>query len=265
MAYQDYEDSVDEGKPVELHDLLAATGEHWRYTTASETVTYQSYDYEPEVIDRSDLELGRNHEVNAVQVKFGRSNDFANQFISAPVEGIVTDTIYRGHEGEWVTFWHGTMVSIRFDKNAVATARFEPRTSSLPRVGTRRRNQRLCDHALYSSGCRANDAAYMKSGTVSVVDGVTVTAAVFATEADGWWVAGKLSFGTAKRLIKAHAGSVVTLDRSISDLDVGSAFDVYPGCDHSPTTCDTKFGNKLNYGGNEFLPTKNPYELNILW
>lgn len=266
MSYEASEQSIAAGKPIELHDLHnAATGEHWRMTTSTEVITYQTYDYESDVIGRSDLELGPNHEINAVTVNFGRSNTFANQFIPGPIDGIVTDTIYRGHEGEWVTFWHGTMVSIKFDGNAVGTARFEPRTSSMPRVGSRRRNQRLCDHALHDSGCRVNDAAYRAAGTITNISGLDITAAIFDTQADGWWVAGKFVFGTAKRLIKAHTDSVITIDRTISSLAIGDDFDVYPGCNHSPTICNSKFGNKLNYGGNEFLPTKNPYKQNILW
>jgi hypothetical protein len=42
-------------------------------------------------------------------------------------------------------------------------------------------------------------------------------------------------------------------------IAVGQAVTLYPGCDHTTTTCDGKFSNLNNYGGFPHIPTKNPF------
>ena len=51
---------------------------------------------------------------------------------------------------------------------------------------------------------------------------------------------------------------------------MGSTVVVLAGCDHSVTTCDTKFNtpedtqsNVINYGGFPFVPGKNPFETGL--
>ena len=40
---------------------------------------------------------------------------------------------------------------------------------------------------------------------------------------------------------------------------LSDAVTLYPGCDHTLTTCDTAFSNSLNYGGFPAIPQKNPW------
>ena len=39
---------------------------------------------------------------------------------------------------------------------------------------------------------------------------------------------------------------------------VGSAFEAFAGCDRSFSTCQSKVGNALNFGGFPWIPAKNP-------
>jgi hypothetical protein len=261
MTYQDSEESIAGGEPILLFDFAAATGEHWRMTTSEETVTYMAHDYDPGVVSHREVEIGEYPDVNAVEVNLGRSHLLANRFIAAPIEGMVTLTIYRGHDGNYIVYWWGLLVTIKFNSSGIPALRFEPRTGSLPRLGNRRCNQRLCDHALYDSGCRVNNTSYQVEGVISNISGLDITASVFSTKSNGWFVGGKLVVGDAQRLIKAHTTNVVTITRAMQDAAIGNSLLAFAGCDHVPTTCNTKFNNKLNFGGNEYLPIKNPFEV----
>ena len=57
----------------------------------------------------------------------------------------------------------------------------------------------------------------------------------------------------------ASSGGAVTLSAPIPGLKAGDAFEAYPGCDHTLSTCADKFGNQLNYGGFPYIPVKNPF------
>ena len=77
---------------------------------------------------------------------------------------------------------------------------------------------------------------------------------------------GEIVVGTVHRTITAHVGNTITINRPFgSGVVVGSSFDAYPGCDHTPGCCRTKFENGINYGGLELLPTKNPYAGNLIY
>jgi hypothetical protein len=115
---------------------------------------------------------------------------------------------------------------------------------------------------LYSVGygcCNVVKALFTRTGVVLTINGLTVTAAVFAAEVDGWFKGGVLTIGHAKRLILSHVGTAITVNRSMAIAAAGNTLTATAGCNHLPTICTTKFNNKLNFGGNEFLTQTNVY------
>jgi hypothetical protein len=62
-----------------------------------------------------------------------------------------------------------------------------------------------------------------------------------------------------RRFILEHSGAAITLSSGASDIPVGAAVSLFPGCDHSAATCAAKFSNAANYGGFPYMPTKNPF------
>jgi len=260
MSYLTSEQSVASGRPVELYHLADDLGTHCRITSGGLAVTYGSYVYTLEPCKRSELRITDNHKKNDMTFQLSRDNAFAARLVPGPIEGRTWVTIYRGHEPDFVTWWYGEFTSVKFDKDGVPTLVATPRTSSISRVGRRRQCQRLCDHALYDAWCGLNSTSYMVAGTVDSVVGLVVTSTTFGTKTPGWFKAGKFVGGGAKRMITAHTGNDVTLTRTIPGLTAGDSFTAYAGCDHTPATCvSIKFANKVNYGGDEFLPTKNPF------
>lgn len=65
---------------------------------------------------------------------------------------------------------------------------------------------------------------------------------------------GGIQCGLTFGIIKAQ-GSVFTLDRPIHEnMSAGIAAQLREGCDHTLTTCDSRFQNSLNFRGEPYLP-----------
>jgi hypothetical protein len=55
--------------------------------------------------------------------------------------------------------------------------------------------------------------------------------------------------------VKLHANGELTLMNPwLLPVEPGDTFSVLVGCDHTPTTCQNKFGNRINFGGTPFVP-----------
>jgi len=257
MAYDTYEESVAQGQPVELykfvHDL-----QQWLYCTGLNEITYNGQLYTPEMLNRGEIKQSENAFDREVNIEVSRNNDFAQEFIPAPLEKKTAVTIFRGHNNEFITFFKGFVKVVAFS-DKTATIKCVPITSSLKRVGLKRKFQIQCAYPLYSVGCTVNKESFKVTSTLASVSGLNVTSAVFATKADGWFVGGEFVCNNARRLILEHTGSTIKLSATIIGMSASDSFTAYAGCDHCLETCNDKFSNKLNYGGQPYIPTKNPF------
>lgn len=119
-----------------------------------------------------------------------------------------------------------------------------------------------CRHTLFAAGCTLNPASWAVSGTVAAGSGVSTVLATLA-QAGGWFSLGRIIFtgginsGTSRSIKQHTAGSPAALSL-ISPLPVapapGDTFTLYPGCDKQQATCNSKFGNVLNFGGQPYVP-----------
>jgi len=265
MTYADYESSVDEAQPVELYDIYTSDGVHYRKHTGDDDITYLSNVYSKGIVDRTEIIIGGEIEDdNAVTIKLNRGDSFAVLFVGAPIDALVFLNIYRQYNTDYSKLWSGYLTHVGFDKKGMPICRFENILTSSIRMGRRRRCSRLCNYSLYCSGCNVNQELYKVTGTITNISGLVITSSQFATESDGYWVGGKIRVGTAYRLITAHTTNTITIDRLFVDAEIGDSFTAYAGCFHTPTVCLVKFGNKINFGGNEFLPMENPFVKSVI-
>lgn len=120
-----------------------------------------------------------------------------------------------------------------------------------------------CVWDLYGTGCNLSKATFTVSG--AVVAG-TLAISSFSTnlsQADDYFDLGVIAFTSGlnsgiTRTIKSylHASGLVTLVLPLNNLPVaGDAFNIYPGCDHSLTTCTDKFSNSVRFRGFPYIPT----------
>lgn len=259
MSYAAFETSAHAGEPVELYKFVRGL-DSWRYTSGDAEFTHLSEIYEPYPFSRPETQQTVEVAKGKLDLKTPIDTPLVAEMIASPLIATIELTIYRRHRGdpEVVEFWHGYVAGMTLDGDE-ATITCQQIGSQLKRTGRQRPAQRMCPHALFDADCGLSAAAWGLDGTLISAAGAVLTSGAFASQADGWWVGGMISTGNTLRMIVAHTSDSITLTSGVPGLAPGAAFTVYPGCDHTPATCNSKFGNALNYGGLPWLPTKNPF------
>lgn len=259
MTYQAKEISLSDGSPVELYRFAVLTQE-WYLTSADEEIVYGGNTYQPSPISRTSPEQSREGGYTKMSLTVHRDHEIAQRYrVYVPLSAMHV-TIYRYHrgDGEVITFWVGRVRAVTWEGD-YAKLECEPISAQMTRDGLRYQFQAQCNHMLFGPGCGLSAIDYKVQGQVEALDGNVVTAAEFATEADGYFRAGYLVRDLDYRMIVAHTGDAVTLLLPFESLSVGALVDAYAGCDRSRTVCRDKFDNLLNYGGFPFIPNKNPF------
>lgn len=135
------------------------------------------------------------------------------------------------------------------------------------------KGQRACWKAPYSTGldgCNLDPADFEVPGTISAVDGLTVTVPGFAgapfslLQGEFRWPRtitahnGDIEI-TERRTIKAISGSTATLLYGGAGLAVDVEVVGLPGCENNWDACEAR-DNTINFGGAFYKPVKNPYD-----
>jgi len=267
MSYEAFEISEQDGSPVELYEFHTENFSYY-YTSSESSIVVDGNTYTSEPIDRTDIELSVEQPRNAITLKVRRDHPVAELFRVTPPDSSIGLIVKRTHRGdsEVAVYWVGRVLNAMWEGTSTATLTCEPASISMNRNGLGRYYQIPCPYALYNeSDCKVDRNSFATATTVTAKSGVTVTVAAkngahpypggFIEYVDG-------SPGiTERRMIVGVSGLVFTLARPFSSaLIIGSAISLFPGCDHTITTCDSVFGNKLNYGGFAYMPTKNPFK-----
>lgn len=264
MSFDTVERSADSRKPVELYTFFRDY-QAWRYTSADREVSNAGAEYLPRALSRSAIESSSEMARGSLKITAPRDLEVADLFRVSPPTIPVTFTLQQFHNGDGaaVLLWSGRITAVEFQGTA-ATITLEPVYTSLRRMGLRRAYQRQCPHVLYGTACRANRDAFKLETVVDSIAGTAVSVAGASVHAAGHFAGGFIEYpvelGIAeRRFITDHTGDVVALSALPTGLAVGAVVKVFPGCDHSLTTCDAKFGNVANFGGFPYFPTKNPF------
>lgn len=111
-------------------------------------------------------------------------------------------------------------------------------------------------------------ADFKVTGTLtSVTDQYMFTDSARA-EASDWFAYGTIRFITGENAglkpiqIKAFtSGGVILLHEAMFYLpQVGDQYEMIPGCRKTPAACKDKYSNKINYGGQDHVPTPSVYQ-----
>lgn len=264
MTYTAVDQSVQDGNPVLLFDF-AQEASNWRYSNIAADITYNSnlYSAVPVMTDQ----VVQTSEISKSQIKITlpRDNALALVMLADPGDAPVTVTILRGHvdDNNYVTAWKGRVASSTVSGDKISMD-CEPIFTSMKRPGLRARYQKTCRHALYQRGCGLSDSSFADAATANSISNLTVTLASDPSGVTGYYIGGMIEYGGVKRFVANHSGTTLTLLRSFEDLQTAisgsgpTAVTLYPGCDHTTTTCESRFNNILNYGGFPYIPRKNP-------
>ena len=265
MTIDSNETSVFGGAPVELYTFDRVGITFWRYTSADEDQTYSGQIYEAVPMKSGEIEQSQDVVRNTITITMPISTDFVQQFIQSPPTDIFNFTLRRIHaddiDGDVVALYIGKVTNIDFKEN-IAEITIEPVLSSFGRPTLRRLYQAGCPHVLYGAQCAASSSTFRVEGVITTVSGVDISANEFSSYADQYFAGGFVELLVSgvynKRFITSHVGSTLTLNLPLTGAVTGLTLRAYPGCRHNVTDCHDKFNNIVNYGGQPFIPSKNP-------
>lgn len=265
MAFDTYETSVDSGEPAELYTFRRGA-EQYHYTSADHDIIYSGTTYTAALLRRSSIDVSAEMQRNNIKIDTARDFEITDLFRIAPPADVITVTIQRMHEidGNPVTIWSGRILNAEWTQEGAQLVA-EPVYTSLKRVGLRKIYQKACPHVLYSGECGLNINTWRVLATITAINGLTLTIPVAAGYADSYFAGGFVEYLPSgigvyeRRFIRSQTGSAVRITAPMLGLLVNSAVRLYPGCDHTTSTCSTKFSNLPNFGGFPFIPTKNPF------
>lgn len=261
-------------RPIELYKI-AIDADAYTWTSGDAEVSYLGDTYTPAPITHSPIE--QTQEINRANIRLTvpRTNPVGLVYLGFVPDYPASVTIYRQTDAGTTVLWKGRVAGASGSGSEILID-CENVFSSLRQIGLRARYQKNCRHAHYRRGCWLDHANFAVPGEASAVssDGLTVTVAVAAAEADGWYNAGMFEFEGVLRHIVRHTGSSLTLWRPHTGLANAVANDgygkiygmwygrhvvtLYPGCDRSRATCNDKFNNLPNQGGFAWLPKRSP-------
>lgn len=256
------EETSKKRKPTELYHLWRDGGEHWRYTSADYTITYDSNDYTPAAVARGPAKYDSEFEVSTLKCRFGYVEDPVLEYIAQnPVELIWIEVLrwYENAPTEPSVIFIGQVKNVSFEGNdaQVQCVGFEHYLQQrIPKY----RFQIGCNNDLFDTFCGVVKASFKITTTITAVDsaGVVLTSADFALQDDGYYTRGYVQWGDYFRMIVDHTANQITIRFNMPDFASGQSIDAYAGCDRQLSTCVEKFNNKDNFFGHPWIPLDNP-------
>lgn len=262
MPYQTSETSVQDGAPKEVYRFVGSF-ETFRYTSFQEPVEISGEIFTPKAIKREKLKVGTQEEDQlALEIQLPFTDDMVRQYAYDQAPPSLVCEILRVHEtdpNDSVTLWKGRVTSFTVE-GQIAKLRV-PAIFGYILQGTTPspRYQAPCNHILYDNRCGVNEALFRETRTVVEFLGNIVTVSGLS-QSPSDLVAGMLRLDNGEaRMINSVVGTNVTVTYPFSQITVGQGVDIIQGCDHSYTTCKSKFNNGERFGGHPLVPPRNPF------
>ncbi len=120
-----------------------------------------------------------------------------------------------------------------------------------------------CTNTLYDGACQAVKATFQQTATaISSTNTAKTSFLSNLTQADGYHSQGFAVGVTGAnagvgRTIKQYSnagGTILTIQPWPSAVSPGDTFTVYPGCDKTKATCNSKFSNLIHFRGYPYIP-----------
>lgn len=287
MPVAQYEQHPFSGRPIQLYEFLRTSNGvdyFWRYNTSDRDLKYSGAIWKAVPISDSGVRLSSEAASTDLTVTMPIAEEFCDQFrLSGTVP---SDTVWlrirRVHAGDiegldggdpeivWdaLVTWIGTVNGISQTTELEAQVGCSMLATSFKRGGLRYGYQPNCPHVLYAPHtCKVDKEAFRIVATVTAIDGLTVSAAEFGVQPEGWFNGGFLEYFLPsgmleRRMVLRHTGSDVDLAGLPAGMQVGDIIAGFPGCDLTVDTCVSKFNNLDNMGGFPHTPGRNPFDGN---
>lgn len=268
MTYDAREISNDSGRPVFFYEFRWGNSA-WFYTSADRDLTLAAQVYSAVPITDGGITVGGSRPGD-FQIDAVASLPVVQLFRGTPPSENVRVVALRKHADDLETtvFFAGKINNVKLDGKGKATLLCA--AGKQRRGGLRLTWSRSCPHVLYDRQCRLLLANHAYAAVVQTVTGNGFTAVAAPHATAGFFDGGIVSWdadglGTLER--RAIERGTSTTDFLIfgraDGIAVGQAITLHPGCDHLPSTCNTKFNNIVNFGGIAQMPGESPYGVNL--
>lgn len=266
MAFDTFEEGLETSRPAELYTISVGSTVYL-YTSAEDAITVGATTYQPlEGISRSSLSLGGpTDNVGGITITVPGTNAVAQQYVEGIPGQLATVEIdrYQRGDGSTARIFEGKIRAVTFtDGGFVASLEVLPSFEAVSREIPRFKFSSLCNHVLYDDRCQVDDTSAsfrLSAAACTAVSGRTITVTGADANGDGYYTGGFVenAAGDDRRLILEQTGTVLTLLLPFTTTPLGTNVTVLAGCDHTISTCESKFDNVINFGGFPFVPTKN--------
>ena len=275
MSFNDKEISNQDGRRIALYALRWGKT-WWRYTSADRPIprnesvggVMQEVIYQPVAMKDAGMTQGSSSQ-NDFTVDGPGNLPIVDLFRGTPPSESIWLTVRRMHQGETDApiYWKGLVLNVKKPTPATCQIVGKPLIATLKRTGLRLCWSRECPHFLYGPGCYVDKEDFKVEAEVTSLTGNTFAVLGADLESDfrGGFVEWDVNEdGTVdRRFIDGQNGDTLSIFGLTDRLTVGTAVRLYPGCDRTPETCDSKFDNIDNYGGFDKMPGKSPFNVAI--
>jgi hypothetical protein len=273
VSYETYEADDRNGGVVTLYKFRVGPGEedYVRFTDADSIVYRDGYPFTPIAIKRTNIQRSGSLDKADMKLTVAGTNPIAQMFLRYPPSYVVTVEIFEGHfddyERAFLTIWQGRVLNCAFQQDNSAELSCQPGSTSMRRIGLRRHYQKGCPLDLYGPECRATktevecDFVSFAGNTLTGVipgGGLPQEAEAYATGILQWVSTdhGRTEIRSILSCVEDGLNFILTLNGPISH--VPETFVIIKGCLHTERTCSVWHDNIVNYGGQLWIPDKNP-------
>jgi len=267
MTYEAKELSVEDGAIVELYTFKIGSF-IWNFNNSDHPVTVNGIMYSSTQISRTSIKNNQDISNAAITITVPFDNMFAKEYLDSPPSQEATLKVATIHETDtvkqMVIDWIGRVASVKFKDDVYVDIRCETITTTLRRTLLRRNYQRQCPHLLYGSQCTVDRDDYSFVTPSFFFDGTFMVTAGMSDFGPNFFDGGYVEFDQEgfplqRRFITITYPDIIVLDLAINlRAGVPVTATLFAGCDHTMTTCKSRFSNLDNFGGMPYIPTKNP-------
>lgn len=252
---------------IETYDFYRGN-QHWRVTDGDRPAIVEGLTYTAlRGMKRGRMGQSPEEAKNALEIEVPTSFELLGQFRPFPPTSRIHLNVkrIRVSDGLIRSAWMGVVQDVDDSDPSIAKIRCQTLMAAAAGNGLRRVWQLPCGLPLYSVGlgmCNVNQDDFRVDTVLSGASGIVVQAGALAANGDGYYSGGFIRWQAGNdvehRFIVSQVGDTAIL-LTPSGLANGAAVSIFPGCDHTLQTCNDKFGNALNHGGQHTIPSKNAF------
>jgi len=265
MTFDALETSLENGSRIELYSLAIGSDIYRMHDDIAAVLTYSGDDYFKTIVSRGRIATGQEH----LTITLPGDHDFSKQFTTIAPGQLGTLTVFSFHRADDTdvrVVYKGVVRSVAFTKDmSESILSVVPVSEAFDKEIPQRTYQAACNNVLYDADCKVSSGSFKHTGLItSVVGNVITVQGLNAAKGDGWATGGFASYGILDyRLILTQSVDECILSLPFYADVVGVTLDVFAGCARNIGICNSKFANRINYGGHPYVPTKNIFATGV--